>query len=683
MKQFKGIFIVIAFVAALSFNSCEYLAEGEYLNETTTVDSLFSSYADIQKAWFNCYGNVPASFPLQYCAADGTVSQMNSSIYTKFQRGEYSASSGTDYWTLYYKSIRHCTFFILGVDEHKSTVSKFFSEEKIEQWKADAKFLRAYYYWLLMKEVGPVIILPTDRLIDFTEDFVSQRNTYDECVDFVVEQLDESIEELPLTRTATEMWLPNKGMAMAVKAELLTTAASPLYNGNSLYAEFVDPQTGTPLINQTYDATKWDKAAAANKAIIDLGMYSLYTEPKSSETKYNADLVWGNGDDTPLFDEATQDYPNGPGGIDNYLSYKRLFDGNAWNNNEIIWAGASAEWRLLYHYPRAQIQPVNPYTGVTFFGYNSVSVTLKYVDNLYMCDGRTYDEWVDEGIKGFSVANDIEEATIYPEIVAHDGDGRFVKDSVTARIDLYPARALYREPRFYANVGPSGKAWYTGPTYESNSELTNYYANYGNDGFDRMGIGGPNNQNYTGFTVCKWFSETDYMTKQHNSSGFSTKQWIYYRLADIYLMYAEALNEGSSRNTAEIAKYFNLVRYRAGLPGIDDATLNDKEAMRDAIKRERYIELLGEGKRWYDMRRWMDATNEGRDRWQNRLGLNGNMAVYNNTASTIGVGAPSPLERGVSGGTYFGMFLNQHYLYPVPSEEVENFYETMVQNPGW
>jgi len=148
-------------------------------------------------------------------------------------------------------------------------------------------------------------------------------------------------------------------------------------------------------------------------------------------------------------------------------------------------------------------------------------------------------------------------------------------------------------------------------------------------------------------------------------------------------MYAEALNEGSSRNTAEIAKYFNLVRYRAGLPGIDDATLNDKEAMRDAIKRERYIELLGEGKRWYDMRRWMDATNEGRDRWQNRLGLNGNMAVYNNTASTIGVGAPSPLERGVSGGTYFGMFLNQHYLYPVPSEEVENFYETMVQNPGW
>jgi hypothetical protein len=683
MKHLKGIYILIIFVAALTLHSCEYLSEGEYLNETTTVDSLFTTYADIQKAWFYCFDDIPASFPVQYCAADGTVSQMKSSIYTKFQIGTYSASSGTDYWSLYYRSIRHCTFFMLSMETQKSSVLKFYSQEKIDQWTADAKFLRAFYYWSLMKEVGPVIILPTDRLINFTEDFVSKRNTYDECVDFVLNELDEAIDLLPTTRGVNELGLPNKGMAMAVKAELLTTAASPLYNGNSMYAEFVDPQTGTPLINQTYDATKWDKAAAANKAIIDLGIYSLHTEPITSETKYNPDLVWGNGDDTPLFPDAAVNYPNGAGGIDNYLSYKHVFDGNALNNDEVIWAGDAAEWRLLYHYPRAQIKPVNPYTGVTFFGYNSISVTLKYVDNTYMCDGRTYEDWINDGTKGFSLANDIEEANIYSEIVENKGDGRFVKDSVTAKIDLYPARAIYREPRFYANVGPSGKAWYTGPTYESDKDLTNYYANYGYDGADRMGIGGPNNQNYSGFTVCKWFSESDYMPKQHDNSQFNQKQWIYYRLADIYLMYAEALNEGSSRNTSEIKKYFNRVRFRAGLPGVDNATLNDKELMRDAIKRERYIELLGEGHRWYDMRRWLDATKEGRDMWQNRYGLDGNMAVYNNVASTLGAGAPSPLERGISGGTYFGTFKNQHYLYPVPSSEVENFFETMVQNPGW
>lgn len=682
MKHLKGFYILLIFVAALTLHSCEYLGEGEYLNQTTTVDSLFTTYDDIQKAWFNCYANIPAAFPMQYCAADGTVSQMKASKYAKFQKASYSATSQTNYWTTYYKSIRHCTFFMLGVEEHSNTVLNFYSQEKIDQWKMDAKFLRAFYYWQLMKEMGPVIILPTDRLINFTEDFVSRRNTYDECVDFVVKELDEVIAELPLARNDNELGLPNKGMAMAVKAELLTTAASPLYNGNNLYAEFTDPETGTPLINQSYDATKWDAAAAANKAIIDLGVYNLYTEPKTGDTKYNADLVWGNGDNTPLFDDATKNFPNGAGGIDNYLSYKHVFDGNAMNNDEIIWAGTYSKGSLLPHYPRAQIKP-NPYTGVTFFGYNYISVTLKYVDNLYMCDGRTYDEWVDEGVKGFSVANDIEESTIYPDVVSNKGDGRFVIDSVTAKIDLYPARAIYREPRFYANVGPSGKAWYTGPAYESNPKLTNYYANYGYDGADRMGIGGPNNQNYSGFTVCKWFSETDYVPKQRMASKFGTKQWIYYRLADIYLMYAEALNEGSSRNTTEIAKYFNLVRFRAGLPGVDNTTLNDKELMRAAIKRERYIELLGENKRWYDMRRWLDATAEGRDRWQNRNGLSGNMAVYNNNAKTAGVGAPSPLERGVSGGTYFGTFDNQHYLYPLPSSEVENFFETMVQNPGW
>lgn len=683
MKYFKAIYIVFLFFAGIGISSCDYLAEGEYLNQTTTVDSLFNSYDDIQKTWFRCYASIPGSFTPQFASADDVVSQLRASKFRQFQLGSYSATSNANFWTSYYRSIRHCTFFILGVDEHKNSVLDFYSQSKIDQWKADAKFLRAFYYWQMMKEMGPVIILPTDRLVEFTENFVSQRDTYDECVDFVVSELDAVIAELPVERDVSEMWLPTKGMAMAVKAEVLLTAASPLYNGNSLYAEFVDPVSGTPLINQTYDATKWDKAAEACKDIIDLGIYHLYTEAKTTEVNYNPDLVWGNGDNTPLFDEATDNFPNGAGGIDNYLSYKHLFDGNAMNNSEIIWAGSFNKSMLRAMYPRAQIQPVNPYQGVTFFGYNYISTTLKYVDNSYMCDGRTYDEWLEDGTKGFALANDIEEATIYDEVVANEGDGRFVVDQETADIDLYPARALYREPRFYANVAPSGKAWYTGPSYENNEELKYYYANYGNDGFDRMGIGGPNNQNYTGFGFNKYFSSADYMPKQHISSGFSTKQWIYFRLGEIYLMYAEALNEGSSRNTDEIAKYFNLIRYRAGLPGIDASVLNDQDLMREAIKRERYIELMGEGKRWYDMKRWMDATKEGRDRWLNRNGLDGNMAVYNNTAPTLGTGAPSPLERGVSGGTYSAMFKNRHYLYPIPLSEVENFNETMVQNPGW
>ncbi len=67
-------------------------------------------------------------------------------------------------------------------------------------------------------------------------------------------------------------------MALAVKARLLLYAASPLYNGNSDYANFKN-QDGKVLINQTYDQQKWKKAADAAKAVIDLGLYSLYKDP--------------------------------------------------------------------------------------------------------------------------------------------------------------------------------------------------------------------------------------------------------------------------------------------------------------------------------------------------------------------------------------------------------------------
>src|SRR5690606_36960391 len=71
-------------------------------------------------------------------------------------------------------------------------------------------------------------------------------------------------------------------MALGLKARVLTTAASPLFNGNTDYADYVDPELG-PLFNQTYSAEKWQRAMVAAKEAMDnatsIGMKLYEFEP--------------------------------------------------------------------------------------------------------------------------------------------------------------------------------------------------------------------------------------------------------------------------------------------------------------------------------------------------------------------------------------------------------------------
>ncbi|WNH10983.1 RagB/SusD family nutrient uptake outer membrane protein [Thalassobellus suaedae] len=87
------------------------------------------------------------------------------------------------------------------------------------------------------------------------------------------------------------------------------------------------------------------------------------------------------------------------------------------------------------------------------------------------------------------------------------------------------------------------------------------------------------------------------------------------RLADLYLLYAETLNEANG-TSSEVKKYLDLIRERAGLLGVDDSWANfstnpskpqTKEGLRDIIHQERSIELAFEGSRYWDIRRWKTA----------------------------------------------------------------------------
>ena len=144
---------------------------------------------------------------------------------------------------------------------------------------------------------------------------------------------------------------------------------------------------------------------------------------------------------------------------------------------------------------------------------------------------------------------------------------------------------------------------------------------------------------------------------------------IIFRLAEFYLLYAEALNEVDPGN-ADVLTYVNLVRERAGLPKLEvlnPAIAGNKDLQREAIRRESRIELATEGQRYFDVRRWMIAeAPEGRQAGD-FFGMNmaGNATTF--------------FQR-----TKFQtrIFERKQYLYPIPFEEMQKT-KNLVQNPGW
>ncbi len=106
-------------------------------------------------------------------------------------------------------------------------------------------------------------------------------------------------------RVEDDYGFPTKGAAMAMKARILLYAASPLFNGNTVYANWKN-HDGKRLISQTYDNEKWKKAADAAKAVIDLGKYDFWSRRsrmvsrsllrimnyQKITTTWNKELIW-------------------------------------------------------------------------------------------------------------------------------------------------------------------------------------------------------------------------------------------------------------------------------------------------------------------------------------------------------------------------------------------------------
>lgn len=254
-----------------------------------------------------------------------TRSAITPSYLAVFDAGFWTGSQRYMTWNSMYRNIRACNLFFEKIDQ-----VPFEDATAKENMVAEVTFLRAYFYHQLVSLYGGVPIITNAYEAD--DDLLVPRNSYEECVNFIVEECDKAA--LALGTTGNKAYASN-GAALALKSRVLLYAASDLFNSNASWAPgYASPE----LVAYTSGdrTSRWQAAKSAAKAVIDLGLYELYggENPGSPEaaTDNFAGLFLNDGNSEDIFlqfydvlHNTDWDGPN-PG----------LFNGpNGWHN----WGG--------------------------------------------------------------------------------------------------------------------------------------------------------------------------------------------------------------------------------------------------------------------------------------------------------------------------------------------------------
>lgn len=598
------LFSLLLLTGMLFFGSCNYLNVDDYFEDTFKEDSIFANQYNIERYYngavallpkegrlwhWGCTPGVTGSDEAVSCGSysNGILEVSFSGTQLTIDAITASEMGGWDWnfnvWPDCYKIVRKVNTMLA----HLSDVPDMNAFEKTE-FRCKLRFLRAYAYYWILRNQGPFIILGDD-ILNSNEDveyYERVRNTYDECIDYLCSEFEAASEALPSTSSISvdQLASPTRGAALALVARLRLQAASPLFNGGDValryFGSFTRGTDGVHYVSQTYDERKWALAAAAAKRVIDLNEYELHTVAADA---YTAPLP-SNVPSAP--------FPDGAGGIDPYRSYSEMFTGEtpAASNKELIWGNSQfISEHLDYVFP------------LGFGGSGAISVPQRIVDNFYMADGRD--------INNASLEYPYENRP-YDRTCVTTGD-KVLSLNYTLKDGTYKAYAN-REPRFYANIGFSGALWTMSSTTDNGKHdiVVEYY-----DGANCGRTASNNNvYNLTGYTSRKYVNPWD--AKSGGGSRVIAKTFPIIRYAEILLIYAEALNnlsEGASyeidgqtyrRDKEAIKAAFNPIRYRAGLPGVDDDDLASAEDFNKIIQRERLIEFFHEGRRFYDVRRW-------------------------------------------------------------------------------
>lgn len=563
----KTLYIVTMVLGMFGFSSCS-----DYLDkESDTELDLKMVFEDKTRTegWLaNVYSGIPDPY-LGYLRYEGWEvlgdDMTPSERYRQFSwnvipfiLGEWTTNSSWDgnFWANFPQRIREANIFIQNVH---ALNEQGITPTEVEYMKAECRFMKAYYYALLANTYGGIPFAPdeiTPSNFNLSDLMIGQ-TPYDQVIDWCDKELQAASKILPAKYTeARKYGRATSIMCLAVRARMLLYAASPLVNGNTDYANYKNDK-GENIISQTYDASKWRKAADACKELIteaEAAGYKLY-EVKMSDGK-----------------------------IDPFMSYqdmmfKRFDEGNT----EILFARPGgcdySEYEKLA-------------TPLRSSGNGGLGVTQSLVDAFSMENGLPItDPASNYKEEGFSDADEQRDNTDWASLC----NGGFITRKGT--YNMY----CHREPRFYICVN------FNNGYFNQEDRVYNMFRGDGTETDNNGTHDAPQNG---------YFAKKKIYYKDNVKQGsYQYRPGILYRLGEAYLNYAEALNECEPGNE-EILTYLNKIRERAGVRqyttgNTDDnyihVNLNNQSEMRNLIHAERRVELNCEGLRYDDLRRWKEA----------------------------------------------------------------------------
>jgi len=673
IKAMKNIFAFLASVLIMAisgvFHSCTHFLDIDpYITDLFTLDTVFAKRLYTERYLNNVYsymvdngtslGSSSMSMPYSFISDEGGTAYKRglseAHNHNFFANNEMTPELLNNFnrWSTFYEGIRRTNTFLARVNECKEA-----SEIERIQWTGEVMFVKASIYFELMLAWGPVPIVPDDpyTLDTQLDELMVERNTWDECSDYVCGLLEQAIQWLP------DQVVDNSGMGRATKnaarallSRVTLYTASPLFNGQNTEFSGWRNEAGVPYLNPQMSMEKWAQAAAAAKQLVMLKPNDLYTVPKM--------------DNTPSLpaNVASALFPNGAGGIDHFHSYADMFNGentNVSENVEVLFSRQSTNVNTFARYMAPHILD----------GYGTFFVPQNMVDAYYMADGKTIDQ----------------ASPAYPYETGYtSNDSTWSGDRNTNGFTLLGGTYKWyanREMRFYANIG-FNNSWYsstsTPPQNVDNRDgkIAKFYAD-GKSGKNYAQTGGFTGVEYpmTGYIPRKFIHYEDSWLA---SSRQKYKYNIVYRMAEVYLNYVEAMNEldGSYtvgditvfRDETEMQRCFNLIRYRAGLPGITASETGDRQKMRELVERERQLEMAWENRRYFDLRRNKRAV----------LFENGPVLGLNVSATEAERDQFYNIIRVREMPYLFRVFTDRQTFWPIPKAEIDRN-PNLDQMPGY
>lgn len=572
----KKILTFITLIAlSFSFVACDAVFDNlEGDKSKLSGDYLASSEAGLSRMMAALYASIPmANFETDK-SSDNAVDIV----------GQYLSNNTPSFWN--YQTMRDVNNLIVILD--KALEDGTISEDLHKTYVAEARFVRAYYYFASVRTYGgvPIITEPLDDKYDGGDNagLYIPRSTEKETWDFVLSEFQAAADALPEVRTDGS-YRANKWAALGLKSRAALYAASvSKYWKNAEIASSYEPvQKKLSYMEASYAAEYYRQCIEASEAIINSGKFSLYNaEPSSLADAITglSDLFLTRHDEEFIFGKSYNNgTPDASNGFDwNNSPYQTRFDEAvgvwAWGQYNV-----SAELADLYDNYDANYNAVDGTVVTRNDGVENQWFEKVYADaaNAAKADYKTYktlaepfankdarfQAWVIYPGINFRGTDIVIQGGVWDEaggLQICDAEKTFVKAG-SKKVYMYGAESAENYSGFYQMGQGNNASWYT-----------------------------------TGFGIRKYLDPA-------GAKQYSTNPWYDLRYTEILLNYIEAQVELNGTNAGKSKDYLNAIRRRAFFKDQVDASIEN-------VMKERRLELAFEGDRSQTLHRRREYYRE-------------------------------------------------------------------------